>query len=556
MASRIGPNQNGIPKSEYNFRLNYLKIALREHEEYSRTNSGSTKGGLRLADGSTWEFAKYCLETAWRTLAELQTKNPEEYALVISGQRGQYWPVTITCAHYAALTKFSRPERVAMRNGGANPYGAPLDLKNATKTVYNLRRKLTGTAVLTHANGNQSRGFDLFRSWTGIDASGNPNPDGRNGCIGEINLMYVFANPNFAKTTDNEPVMPLFFQPFKEEFSPISLTDLNKKIEERESGIFSDEKTDQPLNAETKTNQNDQKSVKTFLGDLPAATPETRKKIAAFDLWKFILTRIYVPMLLAKRVRFAKNIYTRAEFSAKTQENAISDILELFEAGFSPEQLHAAAEKHAAWMEANPKTYIYTPKSFLNPNFSGGTLVTALRELEARPDLKGELPDDTTPETEPETRIIEWVHRMGAKKTRLFTIRRWVAKYGAAHMLDVCRAFQAKLNKKRAGGCRPGEEFSDTDKAFARLVFYGSSEMAQQKQEQQKQLLKQVRATATAEKWAPYYTKLAVIGMEELRSINQACQEVFGISFKSFSEVRPIENAVLFAYLMEKSEQN
>lgn len=549
-----------LQPSEYSFRLQYLKGAMRVHEEITRTNSGSRNGGLRIADGATFEFAKFALDAVWAELFLLKAKNPDEFEKISTFQKGQYWPVKINCAHYAAISKFSRSERSAFKQTAPQAkYGSPAALKNASRTVYNLRRKLTSTEQIEHANGNKSEGFNLFQKWMGIDPHGNECSDGRSGCIGYINLEYVFAR-TFVQVSENEAVAPLFSFPDMEYFSPILMIDKNKTIEDREkSGIDV-----QPLNAEdikpdvacTEEILEDQKDDKTLPDNLPQESAALTKKLAAIRVWAFIMTRIYVPMLASKRVRFAKSIYNRAEFSAKTEQNAIAQ-LEILLSKWTEEQLHQAAQQHAEWMERNPKTYIYAPISFLNPDYSAGTIITAMRELGERSEILVNDPDMSEIVLENDDKLYDWMIRLGATKIRLFTFRNWMTKYGEQYMRDMLKVFQDKIHARRGKGHVKGKEYPDHSRTFAKLVYYGTANHAEMNEKRKVELRIKLRSEANSPIYSQYYPQMATMTVDEMRVLNILCKETFNISFTNKKEVfGNTQNAVLFAYLIHQQKNN
>jgi hypothetical protein len=548
-----------LQPSEYSFRLQYLKGAMRVHEEITRTNSGARNGGLRIADGTTFEFAKFAMETAWNELFLLKAANPSEYEKVSTFQKGQYWPVKINCAHYAAISKFSRSERAAFKQAAPHAkYGSPAALKNASRTIYNLRRKLTSSEEIEHANGSKSKGFNLFDRWVGVDPQGNECPDGRSGCIGYINLEYVFGR-TFVQVSENEAVAPLFSLPDMEYFSPILPIEKNKKIENSEkSGIDV-----QPLNAEdVKTDLEckelieDQKDVETLPVNLPQESAALTKKLAAIRVWAFIMARIYVPMLASKRVRFAKSIYTRAEFSAKTEQNAIAQI-EILLSKWTEEQLHQAAQSHAEWMERNKKTYVYAPISFLNPDYSAGTIITAMRELGERSEILVNDPNMSEIVLENEDKLYYWMVRLGATKIRLFTFRNWTKKYGEQYMRDMLKVFQQKINDRRAKGHVKGKEYPDHSRTFAKLVYYGCANHAEMQEKRKVELRLKLRSEANSHIYSQYFPKMATMTVDEMRVLNTLCKEAFNISFSTKKEVLSnIHNAVLFAYLLHQQKNN
>jgi hypothetical protein len=562
----MGLSGNQVPKkalllqpSEYSFRLQFLKGAMRVHEEITRTNSGSRNGGLRIADGATFEFAKFALEAVWAELFLLKTTNPAEYERVSTFQKGQYWPVKINCAHYAAISKFSRSERAAFKQTSPQAkYGSPAALKNASRTIYNLRRKLTCTEQIEHANGNKSEGFNLFQKWMGIDPHGNECSDGRSGCIGYINLEFVFGR-TFVQVSENEAVAPVFSLPDMEYFSPILPIEKNKKIENSKiSGIGV-----QPLNAENiKTNLEntelieDQKDVETIPVNLPQESSELTKKLAAIRVWAFIMARIYVPMLAEKRVRFAKSIYTRAEFSVKTEQNAILQI-EVLLSKWTEEQLHQAAQQHAEWMERNKKTYVYAPISFLNADYSAGTIITAMRELGERSEILVNDPNMSKIVLENEDKLYDWMLRLGATKIRLFTFRNWINKYGEQYMKDMLKIFQDKIHARRAKGYVKGKEYPDHSRTFAKLVYYGTANHAEMQEKRKVELRIKLRSEANSPIYSQYYPQMATMTVDEMRVLNSLCKEAFNISFSTKKEVLSnTHKAVLFAYLINQQKNN
>ena len=312
-----------IATAKYHFRLCYLEESMAEYEAFTRKNSGSVKGGIRVLHGDTFSYAKYALEMAWKHLHAIKQDDLGRYMSIVSGAEGQFIPIRLSTTGYASLNQHTSRERSEFKNSDQirrKANGKATDLHNSERSVLNWRNQLTSSEIMYHANGATSPGFDLFSEWTGINASGNPDKKGRSGVIGYINLEYVLGGTIFTansiQDTENQANTTFYENPVNEECSAITpIKNLKNKKKKEENGKIENEAAElQPEKTRFLDDQQDAESIQPGVplnaekkGDQSpscAASLPTSRYLSAITLWGFLLSRIYLPMLKSGRVRY------------------------------------------------------------------------------------------------------------------------------------------------------------------------------------------------------------------------------------------------------------
>jgi hypothetical protein len=561
-----------ISPSEYHFLLCHLEESMAEYEAFTRKNSGSVKGGIRVLHGDTFSYAKYALEMAWKHLHAIKQDDLGRYMSIVSGAEGQFIPVRLSTTGYASLNQHTSRERSEFKNSDQirrKANGKATDLHNSERSVLNWRNKLTSSVIMYHANGATSPGFDLFSEWMAINAAGILDKKGRCGVIGYINLKYVLGGTSFTanstQDTENQPNTTFSKNALNEESSAITpIKNLKNKKKKELSGKIENEAAElQPEKTRFLDDQQDAESIQPDVqlnaekkGDQPpgCAAPPSSRYNAAIQLWLLLMARIYLPMLKAGRVRYnAEKTCMKHDFSKEIQQKAMVSLEEILRQ-YSAATLKEAIEKQAAWLENDEKRWIYTPGTFLDTTMKNGSLVSAVRELvrPAMPEQRTEMPGESLSLDQRIDILYQKILDLGCKNTRKYTFLAWSRKYGMDYMCRIYKMFRDEIYRRRLNGAPVGQEFvQGSSRKFAHMVYYGNERLSEFMRKEVSGIQKQLILDCNTPRWVKSIAKVRALNNDDIAALNRLSNQYLGIRLSKFGDLEKNRNAVFLAWTYE-----
>lgn len=482
-----------ILEIDLNLRREELKDAILDYEDANPGNN--------IVGSKCYEFLRHCQNLVWKELARLKTKEPEEYLAWRRGERG-YWPLKTNNAAHTNLLKLSerrRMQRLEMAVPGEA--GSPdtvreQKMRNRDKTTYNWRRKTT--AVWTYQDGRRDTGFPFFMSWTHLDASGNPDPKGRGGFIGYVNLTWIFGpewviaenfeNADF-QAVENEQAEKITAIPHyknlpsdksdkKEDkrFAAQTLLNVSAYQPTTSSKPAHPQREHQPGKSQHLEEENFTRggaaAVSDACGAGDAAGAENPAITRALRLWSILLRLVYEPLFGTGRIRFSQSgAYERTDFKPFMQRKCVELLVENLHAARkdgeinldeAATRLSAAIEAQAKYLKDNPEAWLLVPDKFLRTGKAHGTLLSAMQHFvkETECPLLPPEPPENEGSRQRRTRLYNLLLSVGGT-TPPGVFSRWCVRYRFPHVEACIGHMQLIIKRRRAEGKLPGKEFDN-----------------------------------------------------------------------------------------------